>query len=108
MGRSFFGAALMSGRRFAAGSRNAQGIQAMDDHRTAARQRTLKGGKICFAQAATIDCTIKNLSPDGACLEFAGPMGIPDRFDLILNSDQTSRPCRVMWRAGRRLGVSFL
>lgn len=80
----------------------------MSEQRTARRSRTLKGGRIVFSSLfASIDCTVRNLSETGACLLVASPMGIPDRFDLILDAGQTSRPCRIAWRSEHKLGVAF-
>jgi hypothetical protein len=73
------------------------------------RRRVLKGGKISFHQLRTSTaCTIRNVSELGACLVVTGPIGIPDEFDLVMDSDKTSRRCRVEWRSANQLGVSFL
>lgn len=78
------------------------------EHRIAARHRTLKSGKIAFAQGAAIDCVIRNISKAGACLEVASPVGIPPAFDLLIDSSGAVNPCRVVWRTERRIGVVFL
>jgi hypothetical protein len=43
----------------------------MDEQRKIQRSRTLKGGTISFNRGGAIDCTIRNLSSTGACLEVA-------------------------------------
>jgi hypothetical protein len=35
------------------------------------------------------------------------PLGIPTEFTLVIPSDGVSRPCRVIWRSGNRIGVRF-
>jgi hypothetical protein len=52
-----------------------------------------------------IDCRIVDYSPGGACLELWGQPKLPDRFELVFGS--TKKRCRVVWSAGRRLGVAF-
>lgn len=78
------------------------------DKRRAARHRVLKGGKISFHHLGTsTDCTVRNLSDTGACLIVTSQIGIPNEFDLLIESGHAVRPCRVAWRSGNKIGVSF-
>jgi PilZ domain len=52
-----------------------------------------------------IDCRIVDYSPGGACLEIAPQTKLPNRFELVFGG--TRKRCRVVWNAGRRLGVAF-
>jgi hypothetical protein len=74
--------------------------------RIAPRRRVLKAGSIQFGGGA-IDCTIRNVSETGAALEVVTPLFIPDRFTLAVQTDQLKRPCRIVWRKERRIGVTF-
>ncbi|WP_334369133.1 MULTISPECIES: PilZ domain-containing protein [unclassified Bradyrhizobium] len=78
----------------------------MDEHRIAPRRRLLKAGKISFG-GAVIDCTVRNLSETGAALEVISPVGIPERFTLVIEADHIHVPCRVVWRKETRIGVHF-
>lgn len=78
----------------------------MDEHRIAPRRRILKAGSIAFG-GGVIDCTVRNISDTGAALEVVTPLFIPDRFTLIVPTDQLKRPCHVAWRKERRIGVAF-
>ena len=78
----------------------------MDEHRVAARLRVLKAGTISFGGDG-IDCTVRNLSETGAALEVITPLFIPDRFTLIIPTDQLRRPCHIVWRKEKRMGVAF-
>ena len=78
-----------------------------DEHRIAPRRRLLKSGKISFGGGAAIDCTVRNLSETGAALEVISPVGIPERFTLVIEADRIHVPCRVMWRKETRIGVHF-
>jgi hypothetical protein len=78
----------------------------MDEHRIAPRHRILKAGTIEFGGGA-IDCTVKNLSNTGAALEVVTPLFIPDRFTLFVQSDHIKRPCHIVWRKEKRIGIEF-
>ena len=81
----------------------------MDEKRRATRHRTLKTAHITYPDhRGSIDCTIRNLSAIGACLQVVSPIGIPDRFDLMVDSDHSIRPCRIIWRKQTQIGVEFL
>jgi hypothetical protein len=75
-----------------------------DENRIAARHRVLKGAKIEFGGSA-IDCTIRNLSDNGAALDVSTPVGIPTEFTLV--AEGFRRPCRVVWRKEKRIGITF-
>jgi hypothetical protein len=78
----------------------------MDEHRGHPRLRTLKSGKIVFNQKSSVlDCTIRNLSRSGACLQVVDPTGVPQNFDLLVGG--VSRACQISWRSGTRIGVIF-
>jgi hypothetical protein len=79
----------------------------VDEHRAAPRRRLLKSGKITFGGGATIDCTVRNLSETGAALEVISPVGIPEKFTLVIGTDHIHVPCRVVWRKETRIGVHF-
>jgi hypothetical protein len=52
-----------------------------------------------------IDCRVVDYSPGGACLEIWGQIRPPERFVLLFGG--TKKHCRIVWNAGRRLGVAF-
>ena len=79
----------------------------MIENRKSQRHRVFKAGTIAFNRAAGISCIVRNISDGGACLEIASPFGIPVDFDLHVVSDHVARPCHVVWRTERRLGVAF-
>jgi hypothetical protein len=69
----------------------------MDEKRALARKRVLKAGTIEFGGSA-IHCTVRNLSTTGAALDVPSPVGIPEKFHLVLSSDALRFACRVAWR----------
>jgi PilZ domain len=78
----------------------------MDHNRIAVRRRTLKAGTIEFGGGG-IDCTVRNISETGAALEVVSPLFIPDRFTLFVPSGQFKRPCHIVWRKEKRIGIAF-
>jgi hypothetical protein len=78
----------------------------MDPQRIAPRRRILKAGSI-ESGGEVIDCTVRNLSETGAALEVVSPLFIPDRFTLIVQTEHLKRPCRIVWRKAKRIGVAF-
>jgi hypothetical protein len=78
----------------------------MNEHRIAPRRRVLRAGSIQFGGGA-IDCTVRNVSETGAALEVVSPLFIPDRFTLVIQTEQLKRPCRIVWHRQKRIGVAF-
>jgi hypothetical protein len=79
----------------------------VEDVRRSLRRKILKGGSISFG-GGVITCTVRNLSATGAALEVTSPVGVPETFTLVLEMEHTKRPCQVVWRKEKRLGVRFL
>ena len=80
----------------------------MDEKRRIPRQRTLKTGRIVFANGSfTVDCTIRNISDKGARLQVPTTVTIPDRFTLIEGQGGASRAAQVIWRKGDLMGITF-
>jgi len=80
----------------------------MDDKRKSPRRRVLKEGKIVFADAMrVIDCTIRDMSPEGARLLIANTVGLPDTFTLYEKSTGMLYPASVVWRQSNALGIRF-
>ncbi|THD71144.1 MAG: PilZ domain-containing protein [Bradyrhizobium sp.] len=78
----------------------------MNERRAAQRQRVFKAGTIEF-DGSGVDCTIRNLSPIGAALDVASPVGIPHEITLNIASSNERQTCRIIWRKENRIGVIF-
>ncbi len=79
-----------------------------DDKRKASRRRVLKVGKIVFADGMrVIDCTIRNMSEEGARLLISNSIGVPDSFLLFEKSTGMLYPTSVAWRQSNSIGVKF-
>jgi hypothetical protein len=80
----------------------------MDDKRKSPRRRVLKEGRIVFADGMrVIDCTIRDMSTEGARLLIANTVGLPDTFTLYEKSTGMPYPASVAWRQSNALGIKF-
>ena len=80
----------------------------MQERRLTPRGRTLLGGKIIFNSGrSAIDCTVRNLSDDGACLDVDNVAGVPKEFHLRISGEIELRTCTLAWATGNRIGISF-
>src|SRR5262245_53093851 len=77
------------------------------ERRRRSRTRTSKSARILLDHHySAIDCTVRDLSPTGACLSVASTLGIPDCFDVLF-ADNSIRPCRLIWHREKQIGVEF-
>ena len=79
----------------------------MKERRRTVRQRTFKGAIISLP-IGSVECTVRNLSANGALLELQGPAPVPDDFELIIRPENRRHSCHVIHRQPRRLGVVFV
>ena len=59
---------------------------------------------LCFS---AVDCTVRDLSDGGACLEVQNADTLPRAFDLFSDDAGGFRTCKVVWWQHDRLGVTF-
>jgi diguanylate cyclase (GGDEF)-like protein len=79
------------------------------ERRRELRSRTLYGGKILFnARRSVIDCVVRNFSDAGACLQVNATVGIPAEFDLVIEGQPASLPCKAVWMSETRIGIEFV
>jgi PilZ domain len=78
----------------------------MNERRKAQRHRVYKAGTIEFSGTA-IPCLIRNLSTSGAAIEVNTPLWFPDRFTLGIPGDGERKPCHIIWRREKRIGLEF-
>jgi len=78
----------------------------VEEHRIAPRRRILKAATIAFG-GSQIDCTLRNISGTGAAIDVVTPLFIPDRFTLVVPTEQLKRACHIIWRREKQIGVAF-
>jgi hypothetical protein len=79
----------------------------MIEKRAAPRHRVLKHGRLAFRSGGGVDCMVRNISSGGARLDVANPIGLPQSFTLVIQSDQFMRRCHPVWASEQRIGVAF-
>ena len=80
----------------------------MKEQRSNDRRRTYLAGRIVFnGRSSTMDCLVRNLSRNGAMLEFSEPAIPHHEVDLCILSRGESLRARVVWYNGVRAGVSI-
>lgn len=80
----------------------------MQERRRAARHTVFKAAKITInGRPALIECTVRNVTNNGACLSLMTTRRIPEAFELSFDNFKTVRKCVVTWRRARELGVRF-
>jgi hypothetical protein len=81
----------------------------MNERRDVARTRIRHNAEIVVVRRGVekMPCTLQDLTSTGACLTLASTREVPDTFELTFDRGRSHRPCRVKWRNGDKLGVSF-
>ncbi len=71
------------------------------------RQRVLKGAVILATSHSAINCTIRNMTKEGAELRFAVETHMPSEFLLYVPLDGIAYRSTLRWRKADRCGVLF-
>ena len=77
------------------------------EKRAAARHRVLKGGRLAFHDGGGVDCIVRNISPTGARIDVANPVGLPESFTLLIEADHFRQSCHPVWSHDTHVGVAF-
>jgi hypothetical protein len=77
------------------------------DKRIAPRHRVFKHGTLAFNGGGGIDCTVRSISETGARIDVVSPVGLPESFVLVIETDHFSRHCRSVWSRDKQIGVAF-
>ena len=65
------------------------------------------GSVVVEEEHLEIPCEIKNLSRDGALLEFDEPVDLPNWFDVVFDTVQMKIRSRAVWKQSEQVGVRF-
>ena len=80
----------------------------MENQRGEPRRRVLLTGKIILPQGGVIDCRVRDRSEHGARLTVENAVGLPYRFQLLLEATGERFDVRVEWRRLTDIGVRIL
>ena len=68
----------------------------------------LKTGRIHSTSAKSVVlCALFNVGDTGACILVPGGNEVPETFELSIDPVGTTYLCKVAWRSGHRIRVSF-
>ncbi len=70
--------------------------------------KVLKHCKILLTDWMSLDCTVRDISPAGARLEFESPVALPGEFRLRLVSADLTIPAVCVWQRKLEAGVRFV
>ncbi|HLH11340.1 MAG TPA: PilZ domain-containing protein [Methylovirgula sp.] len=83
-------------------------MQNTQNMRAVERIRSFLRAQIIFNnRMSTIDCVIKNISPNGAKIALADTVTVPKEFDLSIPQRGRSYHARLIWRDTEFIGVEF-
>jgi hypothetical protein len=78
------------------------------DRRRTARRRVCLGGRVRVAAfLPELDCTVRDVSLDGARIRVDAETILPDCFDLFIPCRNETRRVFVAWRSGAAVGLGF-
>ena len=77
------------------------------ERRHSPRRRTFKRGRIVFNDKRCVyDCTVVNLSDNGANLRVPSVRGVPDTFELHMGDEIYA--AWVVWKTEGTIGVTWM
>lgn len=80
----------------------------MDERRKQTRRRALKACKAVYGDFRyTVDCLVRDVTPEGARLKTTAGGEIPNEFYLYDGGEGQLHRAEVMWRKDNELGVHF-
>jgi hypothetical protein len=80
-----------------------------ENRRAAPRRRVAKAAKLAFGDFVfVLDCSVRDVGPDGARIRIASAHEVPEEFHLIFLTDRSMRKARAVWRTDVEIGVRYL
>jgi len=80
----------------------------MLDRRRSVRGKVIYGGVAEFNErGSTIDCVVRNISEQGACVEFDPGATLPQHINLTIARKNRSFLARLIWRHANKVGLAF-
>jgi hypothetical protein len=79
----------------------------VSERRGERRLKVLKEGKVLLDDYVAVSCSIRDITPSGAKLEFEGPFCLPEFFRLRMVSADVTFPATVVWQRKLEAGIRF-
>ena len=81
-------------------------VQKAEEQARQPRLRTLKQGFAGWTELhSVVECVVRDMSENGAKLQFKDVSTVPSDFELTIPVDGTIRPCKIIWSRGDFVGV---
>jgi hypothetical protein len=82
---------------------------AMNEQRAHQRIRSYLRGEIVHSGGRIrLECTVRDLSPEGARIQVARDIALPDPFELYIPQRGLAEKSHIVWRHGDETGVHFV
>ena len=79
------------------------------ERRSIGRTRIVKGALLFFTgQAGVRSCAVRDITSIGAGIRIHDLPAVPLNFELSFDNFHTIRRCRLIWRDGDFIGVTFI
>ena len=82
-------------------------LQRVEQRRSPRRAALMQVSIFHPLQTEHLNCTVRDISQDGALVEFPYTKDLPSLFWLRLDGEATLRLCTIAWHSERKLGVEF-
>jgi hypothetical protein len=80
----------------------------MLDRRQSVRDKVIYGGVAEINErGSTMDCVVRNISEQGACVEFDSTAKLPEQINLAIARKGRSFIARLIWRQANKVGLAF-
>lgn len=80
----------------------------MLDRRQSVRDKVIYGGVAEINErGSTMDCVVRNISEQGACVEFDSTAKLPEQINLAIARKGRSFLARLIWRQANKVGLAF-
>jgi PilZ domain len=80
----------------------------MLDRRQSVRDKVIYGGVAEINErGSTMDCIVRNISEQGACVEFDSTARLPEQINLAIARKGRSFLARLIWRQANKVGLAF-
>jgi hypothetical protein len=80
----------------------------MLDRRQSTRDKVIYGGVAEINErGSTMDCVVRNISEQGACVEFNSAAKLPEQIRLAIARKGRSFLARLIWRQANKVGLAF-
>src|SRR5882757_9232461 len=84
------------------------GGHSMLDRRQSVRDKVIYGGVAEINErGSTMDCVVRNISEQGACVEFDSTAKLPEQMTLTIARKGRSFLARLIWRQANKVGLAF-